>query len=199
MNLTKQQVIDFYELYSRSMGIRYVNIEALDGLAELALAKIPDKYRGLLSPAIDRALCPKTLRPGLVLIDFTPGSSDCSFGRQIDVGVEEAEHSEQMKRYTNDGGSVISWYRDYFNPSSRGFCAIQEGAAKAAAAEVRYFLDGTPPEPPDLSFYLVGKAQNVSDGEYRSHIEMVKELGPGASTFDSSRRAIRVLRKIISN
>lgn len=196
MNLTSKQVKTFFKRYSKETGVRFVNASPLRRLLNRALRRVQDKYMKILDPLFDRAFCPKCIKPGLAIISFKPGCESIPLSVQVAIAVEEAEHSDQMADYVSKGGRVTGWFRDYFNPAERGFCALNEGAAKCSAGEVAYFLSGAVPEPPELSFYVVGDSQKLSDETYRINIDRVRKMGPGSSTFQSARTAIEVLRSL---
>jgi len=192
--MTKAELKKFYKAYGKAMGIKFYFPCWLHSLLTLATRKIPGKFRELMNPAIDAVECPKTLGKKLVMLSFEPGDQSVPWLRQIEEAVEEAEHTRQIRRYVAKGGTVSGWYRDYFNPKSRGFCAIQEGAAKCAAAEVVFAATGKVPGPPDLSSYLVGTSgQQMANDTYSDNIKKVLKMGRGSSTFESAAVAIRLI------
>lgn len=194
--MKKDQIKAFAKDYAKEADVKFVSKKKLTALIRWALRKAKGKFAKTL-PELAEELRPMVVRiwrRTYVLLPDSPGCGSLPLATQLGIMVHEVAHALRIDLWVERGGTVAGWYEEYFkNPSFR---AIEEGLACAAEAEIRYALFDMVPKPPKLDSYCL-LSNHIADAHvaYQSNIDEVKKLGRGASTFDASTIAIRLMRK----
>ena len=188
--ITGKQVKEFSEMFSTAIGFRIVEKSTLMWLLSKAARKVTERFSDELVK-IDKALRPMAVYK-FVFLTFKIGEDAVDYVEQILTIVHEAVHVIRIRKWCDDGGSVVSWYRSYFDPTKPMFRATEEAICIAAEEEIRRKLTGKVLSFPDLTkSYLIGKSdQAAAEGVAKTLLEA---KGPTSSTV---REAEIVLKRV---
>lgn len=194
--MNKKQVKEFYKKYSKATDVKFVDKSNINFVVRLLTRFIPKKLKRHLPDM------PEKFRPCAIykyaVLPYNVGDKNINHKYQIYTAVHEATHVMQIRKFVDDGGSVLLWYEEYFKNSE--FRALMESEAKAAEAEVKYFVEGKLSSPPKLDSYYVSEvAQTMSNANFRLHIDTVKNFGVGYTTLETSMLAVDILKKMANS
>lgn len=174
--ITSKQVKAFAKKYSKTMGVRIIESGTVMWVLSKLLRRVCDKYADIIDK-IDDLLRPMALVRAIFLT-FRVGSNKTDYVYQIETIVHEVIHCIRIRKWVEDGGKALGWYKEYFSLVNPRFRAIEEAICHACAGEITRALTGGAPSFEDLdlsgSYYVFKDADIEAAHEaYKLHLNSV--------------------------